>query len=191
MKLSLNSKEIFINSLKKLLIFSITFCVAISLLFSEIISAKESQLVIAYVERCSRFIDWPDKSKIYDKTKTFNLYIYKVNPFGEEIYKAFRIQKIKDKKVKIRIVKDLSELKDCHLLYVPPTSSSELKEIVASCQKANILTIAFSESYAEQGININFVKAKQNLKFEINTKSVNEAGLRISHLLLERAIIVK
>lgn len=186
---SLNNRFLF-QITKKIFSLLVIFIFSISYLNSEINSAKEAHLVIAYIERCTRFVEWPENSGIQNKDQPFKLCIYKSNPFDNEIFKSFQNQKIKEKKVEICIINKLSELKDCNLLFVPSSKDIELEEVIRYCQKSSILTFSYSHGFAAKGININFYLENKNLKFEINTNSVKKSDLKISHLLLDRAKIV-
>ncbi len=97
---------------------------------------------------------------------------------------------IKNKKVKIRYISAIDEIKNSHLLFILK-QEKELSKILAYTQDKPILTISDTNGFSEKGTHINFYLIKKKVKIEINLEAVKKSGLKMSYLLLNLAKIKK
>lgn len=153
--------------------------------------SDESTLVIAYLERFTRFIENQSNAQFDDKAKGFNLYYYGNNTFGNRFEEIFATQKIKNRKVNIRFVDKIEELKDAHMVFIAKSAERDLDKIVEYANKNGILTTSYSNGFAKRGVHINLYMQDLKLKFEINHISAKKGGFNISHLLLSKARIIE
>lgn len=151
----------------------------------------ENDLVIAYLERFTRFIS-NDKFPEFDNPSLpFNIYVYGKNTFGNDLVDAYKTQKIKNRAVKISYVDNIESIKNANLIYINISSISEITTIVDYANHKGILTISYSKGFAEKGVHINLYNKDNRLRFEVNLKSAQAAGFSISHLLLSNAKLVE
>ena len=151
----------------------------------------ENDLVIAYLERFTRFIVNEQHPEFDDKDNTFNICVFGDNIFGERIGEAYKLQKVKNRVVKVSFAQKTEDIKDANLIFISLTSKSKIKKIIEFANQRGILTTSYSSGFAAEGVHINIFKQNKRLRFEINLKSANSAGFSISHLLLSNAIIVE
>jgi hypothetical protein len=147
-------------------------------------------LKAAFIERFARFIEWPADTWSQDKNGIFEIAIIGDNPFGKKLDKIYARQKIKDKTVKIKYIKTVEEIGNCNILFICPNMSNKIPQILEKISKKSILTIGQTKGYCEKGVHINFYIAASKIKFQINEKAVKSANLKISHLLLQNAVII-
>lgn len=170
-------------------------CISLAIFFMPAIllqnEVDENDLVIAYLERFTRFIS-NDKFPDFDNNDIpFNIYVYGKNPFGRNLDDAYKNQKIKNRIVQIQYVDNIEKIKNANLIYINVTSKREIEKLVEFANQMGILTISYSKGFAEKGIHINLYQKDNRLKFEINLKSAQAAGFSISHLLLSNSKIVE
>lgn len=79
----------------------------------------------------------------------------------------------------------------CNLLFITSAYASELPRIRKIVGHHNILTVSDTPGLARQGVAINLTMVNDQLKFEINRKSLEIAGLSASAQLLKLAILVE
>lgn len=165
------------------------------LLFNSVSYASEAQieentLKAVYIEKFTRFVEWPKESEIHDTAKPFVIGIIGESPFEPALRKIFATRKIKDKNVVVRRISDMAEVADLHLLFIARISHERLHKVLSSVKGRPILTVSDTESFAMSGVLINFYIANNNLRFEINEMAVRESKLIFSYKLMQIAKIV-
>lgn len=163
----------------------------------------EYQVKAAFIYNFIKFVDWP-KGKLADSNEPVIIGIVGKDPFGN----AFAPVKDKDdkgRKVTIKRFKSFQELKGsngndqgelnrqieamrkCHLLFVCPSESERIPDIIASVKGHSVLTVADTQGFLEAGGIINFIMEEQKVRFEINVATAKQAKLQIRSQLLRLA----
>jgi hypothetical protein len=176
-----------LNKLK----FPASFLVLIFLVFPRSLFAQYNleELKAAYIERITRFVEWPD-SLTSGKTDTIVLGFAHDVDFQEFAAKIFKLQTINERPVKIIPVNNDEDLRLCNLCYIGQIDSLTLNNYVALSNSKKILLFGNTAGYAKSGIHFNFYIEDNKLKFEVSIKSIQAAGFKISHLLLKTARII-
>ena len=149
--------------------------------------SSEDKVKVVFLEKFTRFVEWPEESAISDTSKAFVLGVVGENPFGSLLEQAYATRKIKNKEVEICYVSNLNEISECHLLFIPKSKEKELSKILPLTKNKPILTIGDTKGFAERGVMINFYLSGNKIRFEINESAVRESGLSMSFLLLKIA----
>jgi hypothetical protein len=152
--------------------------------------ADEYELKAAFLEKFARFIEWPAEDWSVDKDKYFEIVVLGENPFGKKLDKLYSKLKIEDKSVKIRYISSINEIGTCQILFISPSMSSKITQILDKVSKKSILTIGQTSGFCEKGVHINFYIQSSKIKFQINEKAARNSNLKISHLLLQNATII-
>ena len=153
--------------------------------------ASEYRLKAVFLERFTRFIEWPEKTSISDTSKPFVIKIIGKNPFGDVLETIYSKTKIKNKPVKIYYISSLEEIEDCQILFIAASMESSLQQILKYTNEKPILTISDHQGFGQRGVIINFFIENNKVRFEINEKSLNQSGLYMSYLLLNVATVLK
>jgi len=148
----------------------------------------EYQLKAEFIERFTRFIDWPDELAADDHP--FVIGVVGEDPFGNFLVDLARRKSIKNRSVEIRHLSRSDFLGDCDVLFVSRTEKEAIRDIVAGIGRRPVLTIGDTQGYAEAGIVINFYPDGKNIRFEINERRAEASGLDIQAKLLKLARIV-
>ncbi len=148
--------------------------------------SDEQTMKAVALEKLSLFISWPENTP----SKEFVICVLNQNPLGDILEDVYKDKKIKDKKVKIVKIKNLQELTECQLLLIPTINKSELNKVLNYVKGKPILTISDSEGFAEAGCFINFYEYENKLRFEINQKSMENAGFKIDYRLLKVSKVI-
>jgi len=151
--------------------------------------ADEYILKAAYLERFTRFIVWPDTTW-ESPVNFFEIAVIGDNPFGSTLESIYKKQKIKDRKVIIRYISSISEIGNCHILFICESKKGSLSEIIRYTQDKAILTVSQSFGFAAEGVIVNLYISGKNLRFEINEQSAFLSPLQVSYHLLKQARIV-
>jgi len=128
-------------------------------------------------------MDNPDKS--------FVIAVIGKTPLHKNLEQIYAIKKINNKRVEIKKISNLYEIKECHILVVAESERKNLQNILTVTERLPVLTISDSPKFAENGVLINFFEEKNKLRFEINETAVLKSPLQMSFYLLNSAQIVQ
>ncbi|MCP4134821.1 MAG: YfiR family protein [bacterium] len=151
---------------------------------------KEYAVKAVFLERFTRFIQWPADSDLNDSSKPFVIAVLGKNPFGTLLEKIYSNRTIKNKKVKIRYISGINEIVPCHLLFITGTRKYDLGRIINHLKKKPVLLVSDTDGFAERGVHINLFIVKEQIRFEINETAVKNSKLKMSFRLLQTARIV-
>ncbi|MCK5509646.1 MAG: YfiR family protein [Desulfobacterales bacterium] len=175
----------------RFIIIIIIFCTGIPAdLSCQILEYDEYTVKAVFLERVTRFIEWPPDKKVDDISKPFVIAVIGKNPFGSKLDNIYSKRKIRDKKVKVIYISKINQIADSHILFIPVSEKKRLQSIISYSKEKHVLTIGDSNGFAEKGVLFNFYTASNQIKFEINEKAVRGSGLSINYLLLNVARIV-
>ena len=145
----------------------------------------------AFLERFTRFVEWPEESAIADTAQPFVIGVIGDNPFGPTLERLYTQQDIKSKNVSIRYITSVDEIAECHMLFISRSSAQMLPDILAFTRDRAILTVGDTNGFAENGVHINFYLLEDKVHFEINETEIEASLLSMSYLLLRVARIVE
>ena len=90
----------------------------------------------------------------------------------------------------LRRVSRTDPVSDCQILYIGPSESKYIPQILESLHNVSALTVGETDQFAEQGGMIQLVMEDNRIRFKINPSAASQAGIRISSKLLALAEIV-
>ncbi len=152
---------------------------------------REYSLKAVFLERFTRFIDWPDRNPSENRLNPFIISVVGNRKFSALLREIYQTQKIQGKKVIIQDIDNSEGIKNSHILFISHIPEEALDEILTQVKDIPVLTISDSSGFAEQGVMINFfMSKKQKIRFEINELAIKESDLYISYKLLSVAKIV-
>lgn len=167
------------------------FILVIALLFAfrnySIAQNREYLIKAAYIEKFTRFIEWPANSL----NGEFVITILGKDPFDGALEEIAGKYKIKNLPVKIKYISDISEIEKCNILFISQNKKNTLSEIFYYTKDKPILTLSETEYYGEKGVHINFYYTdKGTIHFEVNPAKLKKSGLNVDMYLLELGKII-
>ncbi|MEM8965795.1 MAG: YfiR family protein [Bacteroidota bacterium] len=91
--------------------------------------------------------------------------------------------------IAVKSISSSGEAKDCHIIYVPKSASSQLTALVSELDEAGVLIVT-EEDLASEGAPVSFVIDGSKLRFKINQLALKKTGLQASSSLLSLAILI-
>lgn len=158
--------------------------------FSALSQVEEYRLKAVFLERLTRFVEWPPQSGVEDPSSPFVLCVIGRNPFGTTLEALYRDRKIRDKKVHFRELTQPATASACHLLFIASSEAPRLDDILKEVGREGVLTVSDTPGFAEQGVIINFIPEDNRLRFEINSAAAKRSTLRVSYKLLELGKVI-
>lgn len=150
---------------------------------------NEDVIKAAYIERITRFVEWPQRDQSHDTT------VFVIGVFGDRDFLKILKESLKNKTIKGKIVeilelKNLTHIELCDICYITGIDDVDITQLVTSAIKSGVLIMAEKKGYGEKGIHLNFYIEENKLKFEINKSSVDTGKFRISSMLMKSSKII-
>lgn len=170
--------------LRKLLLIIVLWCSAGCVIAQD--GEQEANLKAAFIYNFTKYIDWGS----YNDNYQFVIGIVgEGSPVIPALKEIAKTSMINNKRIAIRIIDNLSDMRDCDIVFITKKSPFPLSSILKRVRKG-VLTISESDGYASQGTDLNFIVVNQKLKFEANLRAISSSGLKAGSQLLKLAVIV-
>lgn len=148
----------------------------------------EYQLKAEFMERFTRFVDWPAGSSVNDAQTPFSICVIGEDPFGPHLRNLASTHRIKSKPVVVRTAP--SDLRPCNMLFIGGVDATELHDVLRKTADQPILTVSDTPGLGQAGVMINFYEDADKVRFEINNHAAEHSGLHITSKLLKLARVV-
>lgn len=144
-------------------------------------------LKTAFVYNFARFISWTDGSERSD-----NPLRIRVTPADavQTVRASLAGKTVRGRPLLVEALPEAPEQADCHILFITTTDRSAARRALATVKGRSVLTVGHVPGFCQMGGIINFYMRGSTLRFEINRKAAERAGLRISSDLLRLARLV-
>jgi len=148
----------------------------------------EYDIKAEFLERFTRFIEWPSDSSVQDQSVPFVIGLFD-NPFGDYLASMAKERKIKGKPVEIRLLHAPDDVLGCNMVYISASiADDDVAAILKLTADRSILTVGDAPGMAEKGALINFYTTNDHVRFEINKRAAERSGLKFSGRLLNLAL---
>ena len=149
----------------------------------------EYQLKAAFLFNFAKFIDWP-ATNFSSPQSPFIICILGTDPFGHAMDDVLRDKSIDNRPVVISRLKNITEAKQCHMVFVSQSETAHLADLIQELRGARILLVGESDGFAAAGGMIQFTREDNHVRFLINSDAADRAGLKVSSKLLSLARVV-
>jgi hypothetical protein len=155
-------------------------------LSSQTAVASEYQVKAVFLFNFSHFITWPNNA-FEDEYSTFVIGIIGDDPFGPFIEAAVEGERIGSHVIRVKRFTSISEIQNCHILYIGTKDPDQVKKIINAVSGKNILTVGDTPNFARWGGMIRFYTEQNKIRLQINNTIARAEGLKISSKLLRVA----
>ena len=144
----------------------------------------EADLKAAFIYNFTKYIEWTNP-----EPENFVIGVIGSSPIYESLMEIALLKKVNEKFIVVKRFENPEDITYCNILFVARNSGYSPATILDRVQRGT-LTISEETGFAAQGMAFNFIITNQKLKFEVNTKAINAAGLKASSQLLKLATII-
>jgi hypothetical protein len=120
-------------------------------------------------------IHWPHFNSEY-----FTVGIIEYPPLLPELEKTTSNSKIYGKKIKVISITDLEDISSCQIVFLPAYKSKLLTRLLESASNKPTLIVSNKMDLVKKGGGIDLVLREGKLTFDINSKAIEQRGLKIS-----------
>ena len=139
---------------------------------------SEYEVKATYLFNFGRFVQWPPNAPAA-QGDSFPICVIGEDPFGAALDKILSGETIDGKEVVAKRVAKAQDAVNCRVLYISASEDNGLKAVLEALDKTGVLTVSDIPQFAKRGGMIQFVMAGNKIRFEVNLKSAQDAGLHV------------
>jgi hypothetical protein len=99
-------------------------------------------------------------------------------------------RKVGPRTIEVKRISHVRQIKTCHMVFVASPEPAPLDDILAAARGASVLLVGDGQDFARRGGAINFYHDEGKVRFAINRRAAEDAGLKISSRMLRLAKLV-
>jgi hypothetical protein len=160
-----------------------------SVLFAQMMSAREYEIKAGYLYNFAKFVDWPANA-FSDPKQPVCVCIYGRDPFGHSLEGALLGKSIGGRPLIFGHALQFEDLSGCQIVFVGGFARAPVTDLAGRLRGRAVLLVGESEGFAASGGAIQFTIEDSRVRFIINPDAADRAGLKISSKLLALARIV-
>lgn len=153
---------------------------------SSVMKAQNEKFKALFLYNFIKNVEWPASYKQGD----IIIGVFGNNPIIKELETITSTQKSGNQSMKVKLISNLDEVTDCHLIYVSPSKGSSVANLMTKVNGNSTLVVSDTRNGIQQGSAINFLVDGDKLKFEISKSHIEQKGLKVSTALLTLGIQV-
>ncbi|MDJ0848185.1 MAG: YfiR family protein [Myxococcota bacterium] len=147
--------------------------------------AHEYAVKAALLYNFSKFLTWPEDA--FDASQDFRICIYGEDPFGSQL-DAVGAKRTRGRPIVVSRHTETTGLAgSCHIVFVGERRGQPLREALRSLKHEAMLTVGDGRRFVDRGGMIGLVREGSRIRFEINRRETQRAGLAVSAQLLRVA----
>lgn len=154
------------------------------------LAATASDVQAAYLFNFVRYVEWPDAA-FKSPTAPVRICVLGESGFVDVASATINGKSVGERRVVVESTANVSGSGGCHILFVDRSRRQDEGEVLSSFARSSVLTVSESDDFAERGGVANFVVVDDQVRFVINKKAADAAGLKISSRLLRIAQVVE
>jgi uncharacterized protein DUF4154 len=145
----------------------------------------EKAVKAAFLYNFTKFVDWP-QSAFTDSSAPFHVCVFVDPSFRHDVEEMLAGETIGGRPLRV-VTPEPSDVKSCHLAYFGPGNADRSAPVLAAMRGVPILTVGEGARFLQQGGVISFVLEDNRVRFDVNKRAVERAGLTVSSKLLRVA----
>lgn len=153
----------------------------------------EYQLKAGFLINFAKFVQWPANTN--QATNEFRIGVLADAPVADVLASALNGKPLGVRMVKVLRVTHTNDAAQCQMVFVARTATASLRDLWSATRAQlttlPVLTVGEEPGFAARGGCINLIPHKQSIRFEVNPKAAERAGLQVSAKLASLAKLVE
>lgn len=149
----------------------------------------EYQLKAVFLFNFAQFVEWPARA-FPEPTSPLVIGVLGDDPFGAYLDDLVKDETVGRRRLIVRRYKRVSDIAECHILFVSGSEADALDQIVGSLKGRSILTVSDLPTFTRQGGMVRFVTEEGRIRLRISVVAAKASGLTISSKILRPDMIV-
>lgn len=170
--------------LLKIFLFCILLCSVGSFIIKDNDKDTNAKVKVFFIYNFTKYIKWPASNQKGD----FIIAIFgNYSTLVKEFKTMATLRKVGKQSITVHNYNSVTEIQNCHILYIVEAKSSQLGSILNKVKSMNILLITDHEGLINKGAGINMFNFQNKQKFELNKTNINKYNLTVDDKLLSLA----
>lgn len=144
--------------------------------------SDEYEVKAAFLYNFVKFVEWPPEA-FHDRDAPIIIGVVGDDPFGSKIDQVINGKFANGRRMILKRFHNMKALTYCHMIFICSSERNNLRQILTATG-AGVLTVGESDQFTQSGGIINFTIVESKVRFEINQRAAERAGLKISAKLL-------
>ncbi|MSU56959.1 MAG: YfiR family protein [Pedosphaera sp.] len=153
-------------------------------------TSLEYKVKAGFLYNFAKFVEWPSNS-LPASNSPIVIGVFADDPAAPVLKQALDGKMVNGRSLIVKSLSETAALSTCHIFFLSRARQDRLKDVLGQVNAAPILTVGEMDQFAQRGGVINFVRADDSFRFEVNLEVAEKAGLKISAKLANMATIVK
>jgi hypothetical protein len=150
----------------------------------------ESQVKAAFLYNFARYVEWP-QGAFESGDAPFRICVLGADEFAPVVAEVVAGKQVDARPVEVSQLSDLEGASRCQVLFVGSWTEMDPAGFFSALVGASVFTVSDVDGFAHDGGVANFFRAQSKVRFEINPRAAQRAGLKISSRLLRLARVVE
>src|SRR6185437_1696409 len=151
----------------------------------------EYRVKAVYLYDFARFVQWPGDAQAAKPQSAFPVCVLGRDPFGAELQAEINGGSINGQHLELRHIESPERARGCRILFISASEDDRLRGILSALKSAPLLTVSDMRDFCSRGGMIQFVLQDNRVRFEVNLRATDRAGLTLSSQLLKVAAAVQ
>jgi hypothetical protein len=143
--------------------------------------AEEYHIKAGFIFHFAQLVDWPASAA---GGSEYVLSTLGDDPFQGQLDSTLAGKTIGTRPIRVQQLKQPDEAKSCQVLFISNSEDQRLPKIFGDLGNSAVMTVGEANDFIERGGMIRFVLDQEKVRFEINLKAADPAGLKFSSRLL-------
>jgi hypothetical protein len=142
-------------------------------------NSLEYKVKAGYLFNFAKYVDWPPRAHATAESP-FVIGVLGGQGPRSVIEEVLRGKTVFGRPLEVRLLERLEDHAGCHILFVTRDSKITAEQASSAAGTAPVLLVGETESFAESGGMIGFVRQDEQFRVVLNLESVNASGLKAS-----------
>ncbi len=145
----------------------------------------ENDVKAAFLYNFTKFVEWPPSHA--PSAEPFRLCVLADPEFTRAVDSTIADESLDGRRLLRVEPQSVDEVRGCAILYVGPRYLDRGARLLAAARDLPVLTVGDGSQFVEHGGAIGFVLENNRVRFDVNARAVQRAGLKVSSKLLRVA----
>lgn len=153
--------------------------------------AIENDVKAAFLFNFTKFAEWP--AAVATDGEPFRLCVMADSSFAQSLDAIIQGETVLGRPLVRAVPATSDEARRCQLLYIATPDRDQVTRLLDAVRNAPVLTVGDKPRFLESGGAIQFVVDKNRVRFDVNVRAADRAGIRLSSKLLRvaRTVLVE
>jgi hypothetical protein len=152
-------------------------------------TAEVSQVKAAYLYNFAKFVEWPSDA-FHKAGDPAVICVVGDDRTSAALERAVVGKKANGRRIEVMSPRSANEFRLCNVLFIGFTDKRRIAPILRSISGASVLSVGQADNFISLGGMINLMEENGSITLEIDPKTADSAGLKVSSRLLVVARVV-